>query len=88
MAMAGIREVLVYSENEQRVVTVSTANTLATGKVIRVNPLIIDQGPEKGVMVVNFESIQSVMVHDATGEQVVQACKPQSESRFMGRPGL
>jgi len=84
MAMAGIREVLVYAENEARTVTVTTANTSATGKVIRVNPLVVDQAEGKGVMVVNFEAIQSVCVHDASGEEVVKACKPERETKFMG----
>lgn len=84
MAMAGIREVLVYAENEKKVVGVTTANATATGNVIRVNPLILDQGEGKGVVVINFDSIQTVTVLDASGEEVVNACKPQAEAKFTG----
>lgn len=84
MAMAGIREVLVYAENDKKSVTVTTANMSATGKVIRVNPLIVEQTEAKGVMVINFDAIQSVCVLDASGEDVVKACKPQTEARFTG----
>jgi hypothetical protein len=88
MAMAGIREVLVYAENEKKSVTVTTANTSATGKVIRVNPLIVDQAEGEGVMVINFDAIQSVCVLEASGEEVVKACKPERETKFMGTPRL
>ena len=88
MAMAGIREVLVYAENEKRTVTVTTANMSATGKVIRVNPLILEQAEGKGVVVINFEAIQSVCVLEASGSEVVDACKPQSQTRFAGPRSL
>ena len=84
---SGIREVLVFAENEGKTVTVTTANLAATGEVLRVNPLVIDQGDE-GVVVIDFEAVQSVCVSGATGEEVVTACKPQAESKFMGSRGL
>ena len=84
MAMAGIREVLVYAENEKKTVGVTTANATATGKVIRVNPLILDQGEGKGVVVINFDSIQTVTLMEASGEEVINACKPQTEAKFTG----
>jgi len=34
--------------------------------------------------VIDFEAIQSVRIEDASGEEVLEACKPQKESKFMG----
>lgn len=84
MAMAGIREVLVYAENEKKTVTVTVGSTIAAGKVLRVNPLIVEQGEGKGVIVIDFDSIQTVSILDTSGEDVVNACKPQAESKFTG----
>ncbi len=88
MAMAGLREVLVYAENEGKTVTVSAGNTVATGKVARVNPLVIQPTDGGAVTVFDFEAIQSVSVEGATVEEVVQACRPQRETRFTGRRPL
>ncbi len=84
MAMAGMREVLVHSENEGKVVTVTTANATVTGKVIRVNPLILEPVGEGMVTVVDFDSVQTVAIHDAGGAEVIEACKPQTEAKFRG----
>jgi hypothetical protein len=84
MAMAGIREVLVYAENEKKTVTVTAGSAVAIGKVIRVNPLIVQQDEGKGVIVIDFDSIQTVSIMDASGDEVVNACKPQTEAKFTG----
>ena len=88
MAMAGLREVLVYAENEGKVVTVTANQVTVTGKVRRVNPLVIDPGDGADLTVVDFDSIQAVAVKDATAEELVTACKPQTETRFMGTRNL
>lgn len=81
---SGIREVLVFAENEHKTVTVTTANNAVTGKVLRVNPLIIDPGEGREVTVVDFDAVQTVGVAGTDGEAVVNACKPQAETKFMG----
>lgn len=83
MAMAGVREVLVYAENEGKIISVTAGIVQISGKVLRVNPLIIE--PSEGeVTVLDFDSIQAVSIKGASGEEVVNACKPQAESKFMG----
>ena len=82
MAMAGIREVLVYAENEKKIVTVTAGNVTVTGRVIRVNPLIVEHTESKGVTVISFESVEAVCMVEAAGQEVVDACKPQAETRF------
>ncbi len=84
MAMAGVREILVYAENETKKVTVTAGNVVITGKVLRVNPLILEPSDGGNVTVVDFDSIQAVALHGASGEEVVNACKPQSETKFLG----
>ena len=88
MAMAGLREVLVYAENVGKVVTVTASQVTVTGKVQRVNPLVIDPGEGADLTVVDFDSIQAVAVKGATAEELVTACKPQTETRFMGTRDL
>jgi hypothetical protein len=83
MAMVGLREVLIFAENGKRNVTVTVGNTVVSGKLLRVNPLIIEQA-EGGVTVIDFEVIQSVRIEGASGEEILEACKPQKESKFMG----
>lgn len=83
MAMAGLRNVLVHAENESKTVTVWAGNVTVTGAVRRVNPPIIE-AVDGTVMVVDFESIHAVAVKDADVEELVNACKPQQETRFMG----
>ncbi len=83
MAMVGLREVLIFAENGHKVVTVTAGNTVVSGKLLRVNPLVIEQA-EGGATVIDFEAIQSVRIEDASGEEVLEACKPQKESKFMG----
>ena len=75
---------LVYAENEKKVVTVSAGATVITGSVLRVNPLILVPTDGSAVTVLDFDSIQSVAVHDASGDEVVKACKPERETKFMG----
>lgn len=84
MAMAGVREVLVYSENEGKIISVTAGILQITGKVLRVNPLILEPTDGGPVTVLDFDAIQGVAVHDTTGEDVVKACKPQTESKFSG----
>ena len=88
MAMAGLREVLVYAENEGKTVTVSAGSTVARGKVARVNPLVIQPTDRGAVTVFDFDAIQSVSIEEATVEEIVQACQPQRETRFTGRRPL
>lgn len=88
MAMAGLREVLVYAENEGKVVTVTANQVTVTGTVRRVNPLVIEPGDGSDMTVVDFDSIQAVAVKGTTAEELVTACKPQTETRFMGTRSL
>lgn len=88
MAMAGLREVLVYAENEGKVVTVTASQVTVTGKIRRVNPLVIEPADGTDMIVVDFDSIQAVGVQGATAEELVTACKPQTETRFMGSRDL
>jgi len=83
MAMIGLREVLIFAENGNKVVTVTAGNTVISGKLLRVNPLVIEQG-EGGATVIDFEAIESVRVEGVSGEEILEACKPQKESKFMG----
>jgi len=83
MAMAGLRNVLVYAENESKTVTVSSGSVTVTGVIKRVNPLII-QPVEGDPVVLDFETIYAVSVKGSTVEEVVGACKPERESKFMG----
>ena len=85
MAMVGLREVLVFSENEGKTITVSAGGVNVSGKVLRVNPLVLQPTDGSGVLVLDFDAIQSVQVQDATAEEVVNACKPQQEARFSAR---
>ena len=88
MAMAGLREVLVYAENEGKVVTVTANQVAVTGTIRRVNPLVIEPSDGSDMMVVDFDSIQAVAVKGATADELVTACKPQTETRFMGTRDL
>ena len=84
MAMAGLREVLVYAENEGKVVTVMANQVAVTGMIRRVNPLVIEPSDGTDMMVIDFDSIQAVAVKGATADELVTACKPQTETRFTG----
>ena len=84
MAMAGLREVLLYAENEGKLVTVTAGATVFSGKVLWVNPLILEQPDTGSVTVIDFDSLQSVSVQNTTGEAVVNACKPQKQTKFLG----
>jgi hypothetical protein len=88
MAMAGLREVLVYAENEGKVVTVTANEVVVTGTVRRVNPLVLEPSDGSDMTVIDFESIQAVAVKGATAEELVAACKPQTEARFTGTRNL
>ncbi len=88
MAMAGLREVLVYAENEGKVVTVMANQVAVTGMIRRVNPLVIEPSDGTDMMVIDFDSIQAVAVKGATADELVTACKPQTETRFMGSRDL
>lgn len=88
MAMAGLREVLVYAENEGKVVTVMANQVAVTGMIRRVNPLVIEPSDGTDMMVIDFDSIQAVAVKGATADELVTACKPQTETRFMGTRDL
>jgi len=88
MAMAGLREVLVYAENEGKVVTVMANQVAVTGMIRRVNPLVIEPSDGTDMMVIDFDSIQAVAVNGATADELVTACKPQTETRFMGSRDL
>lgn len=83
MAMVGLREVLIFAENGSKAVTVTAGNTVVSGKLLRVNPLIIEQA-EGGATVIDFEAIQSVRVEGVSGAEILEACTPQKESKFMG----
>jgi len=83
MAMTDLRNVLVYAENGSKTVTVSAGNITVTGVVRRVNPLVIE--PTEGdPVVLDFDTIHAVSVKGATVEEVVNACKPERESKFLG----
>jgi len=84
MAMAGLREVLVYAENEGKIVTVSAGSVVVTGKVKRVNPLILEPTDGTDTTVIDFDAIQAVSVQGTTVDDVVNACKPQAETKFAG----
>jgi len=88
MAMAGLREVLVYAENEGKVVTVTANQVTVSGKIQRVNPLVIEPSDGADMMVIDFDSIQAVAVKGATAQELVTACKPQTEARFTGTRNL
>ena len=83
MAMAGLREVLIFAENGQKSVTVTAGGTVVSGKLLRVNPLVIEQS-SGSVTVIDFEAIQSVCIEGTTGQEVIDACNPQKESKFLG----
>ena len=83
MAMVGLREILIFAENGKKSVTVTAGSTVVSGKLLRVNPLVIEQA-EGGATVIDFEAIQSVRVEGASGEEILEACKPQKESKFLG----
>lgn len=83
MAMTGLRNVLVYAENEAKTVTVSAGSVTVTGVIRRVNPLII-QPPEGDTAVLDIDTIYAVSVKDAGVEDLVNACKPERETKFMG----
>ena len=83
MAMTDLRNVLVYAENGSKTVTVSAGSITVTGVIRRVNPLVIEPA-EGDPIVLDFDSIHAVSVKGSTVEEVVNACKPERESKFMG----
>ena len=83
MAMVGLRNVLVYAENESKTVTVSAGSVTVTGVVRRVNPLIV-QPPEGDTVVLDIDTIYAVSVKDAGTDDLVNACKPERETKFLG----
>ena len=82
-AITGIREVLVFAENEGKVVTVTAGSAIVTGKILRVNPLVMESQDKATITVLNFDAVVSVSTQQATGEEIVAACKPQPEARFV-----
>jgi len=84
MAMMGLREVLIYAENDHKSVSIVAGTATVSGKVLRVNPLIVEASDGSGVMVLDFDAIQAVTITDASGEEVIEACKPQKETKFTG----
>ncbi|MFB3894035.1 MAG: hypothetical protein ACE15C_18665 [Phycisphaerae bacterium] len=78
----GIREVLGYAQTDHKIVTVMTGSFTITGKVLRVNPLILEASDTGQPTVINLDVVQAVSIQGASGEAVISACAPQAETRL------
>jgi hypothetical protein len=84
----GIREALMFAENQGKLVTIAVGSTAFSGKVLRVSPLVIESAETGLATVVNFDSVVAVTVQGTDSQTIVNAVKPQAESRFTGERKL